>query len=292
MARAPVRDRGGTSRGPPTHPTEPSDEGPAAIPPTSQFAEVSRGVGPAEGAVAPRTLERGLVVFDLDGTLLDDLGLIGDVAGEVLHHAFGTPAEEARRHYLATTGMPFEAQLAQLFPDVPAPKRSEVARLFHQRKIAEAYKYAAPFPEIPRVLSRLTRDGWTLAVSTGAEREMADLVLEREGLRYWFDGLLGSAQGTKREHLAEFRRRYPAAPIFLIGDSRFAMEAARDVPGVVAVGRASSLKGWTLTPDDLTRWGARWADYGLGELPEVLPRLLLPAAPGPSPRRRRPTKNR
>jgi phosphoglycolate phosphatase-like HAD superfamily hydrolase len=219
------------------------------------------------------------VVFDLDGTILDDLRLISQVAAEVMHGAFGTPAEEARIHYLATTGMPFEAQLAQLYPAAPAALRGATARTFHTRKVTEAYARAKPFPEIPKLLKRLSQERWTLAVSTGAETEMADLLLEREGLRYWFEEVLGSAEGTKREHLIEYRRRYPDVPMFLVGDSRFDMEAVDAVAGVRAIGRASSLAGWSLGPDDLARWGAAWADYQLGGLPEVLERLEKPARP-------------
>lgn len=84
---------------------------------TSQFAEIAHTVIKEEPTVAPRSIARGLILFDLDGTILDDIGLIADVAADVLHRAFGTPTPEGRLHYLATTGMPFEAQLAQLFPD-------------------------------------------------------------------------------------------------------------------------------------------------------------------------------
>jgi phosphoglycolate phosphatase-like HAD superfamily hydrolase len=239
----------------------------------SQFAEVGRGVGPPKERPAPVHVPRGVVVFDLDGTILDDLGRICDVAAEVMDKAFGTPTEEGRIHYLATTGMPFEAQLAQLYPSAPPALRAATARTFHQRKVTEAYAKAKPFPEVPKLLKRLGSERWTLAVSTGAETEMAELLLEREGLRYWFEDVLGSAEGTKREHLAEYRRRFPDVPMFLVGDSRFDMEAAGSVPGVVAIGRASSLKGWTLTPLDLEKWGARWADYSLTGLPEALTRL-------------------
>jgi phosphoglycolate phosphatase-like HAD superfamily hydrolase len=260
----------------------PSQEAPLLLPilstPTSQFAEVSH-LPVVEAVVAPSRVERGVIVFDLDGTLIDDLGLISHVAADALFRAFGTPPEEGRVHYLATTGMPFEAQLSQLYPQVPADQRNAVARIFHERKVKEAYTEATVFPDVPRMIRRLGREGWTLVVSTGAEREMADLVMEREGIRFWFEGILGSGQGTKREHLKEYRRRYPGVPIVLVGDSRFDMEAAAGEPGVVAIGRASSLHGWTLTPDDLKRWGARWADYSLSEFPDVLPGLLAPAKP-------------
>jgi phosphoglycolate phosphatase-like HAD superfamily hydrolase len=253
---------------------------PVLAPSTSQYAELSRPVQRIRTERPPRVLERGLVVFDLDGTLLDDIGLISTVAADVLEKSFGTPAAEARIHYLATTGMPFEAQLAQLYPNAPEPLRATTARTFHQRKVTEAYAKSEPFPEVPKLLKRLAQDGWTMAVSTGAETEMADLLLEREGLRFWFEDVLGSGEGTKREHLAEYRQRFPERPIFLVGDSRFDMEAAQSVPGVTPVARASRLPGWTLSPKDLAQWGAVWADYTLTNLPEALAHLSEgPAAP-------------
>jgi len=243
------------------------------VPATSQFAEVARPVRAPRPVVPPQTIERGLVVFDLDGTILDDLASISAVAADVMSRAFGTPEEEARIDYLATTGMPFEAQLAQLYPEAPAELRASTARTFHQRKVTEAYAHAHPFPEVPKLLKNLHRERWTLAVATGAETEMAELLLEREGLRYWFEEVLGSGDGTKREHLAEYRRRYPGVPIFLVGDSRFDMEAARSVPEVTPLARASRLRGWALTPADLVRWGAAWAEYSLTDLPEQVARL-------------------
>jgi phosphoglycolate phosphatase len=253
---------------------------------TSQYAEIFHTPIRDLAEVAPRRLERGAVVFDVDGTLLDDMGQISELAGKVLFETFGTPPEEGRLHYLATTGMPFEAQLAQLYAAAPVAERASVARTFHMRKVSEAYANAHPFPEVPKLLKRLAAARWTLAVSTGAEREMADLVLEREGLRYWFEDVLGSGQGTKREHLAEYRRRYPEVPIVLVGDSRFDLEAAQSVEGVVPVARATQMPGWTLSPDDLRRWGALWADYSLSSLPEALEELIgaEPASPPPRPR--------
>src|SRR5208282_3093357 len=221
-------------------PAPPSGELPV-LTATSQFAEIGRQVGRSQEIVAPKKVERGVVVFDLDGTILDDLGLICTVAADVFEKAFGTPAAEGRVHYLATTGMPFEAQLAQLYPEAPTELRASTARTFHQRKVTVAYAKAHPFPEVPKLLSTLERERWTLVISTGAETEMADLILEREGLRFWFEEVLGSGDLTKREHLAEYRRRYPGVPIFLVGDSRFDMEAALSLAGVTAIARASRL---------------------------------------------------
>lgn len=270
------------STGPSDPPRVPPETGSDLIQfgPTSLHAEFSRPLV-VEPPVEPRSVPRGVLVFDLDGTILDDIDLISHVAGDVMEKAFGTPAPEARIHYLATTGMPFEAQLAQLYPEATPAERDSAARIFHERKVREAYATARSFPEMPRLLKRLAGAHWTLVVSTGAEREMADLVLERQGLRFWFEGLLGSGQGTKREHLLEYRRRFPDTSMYLIGDSRFDMEAATASDGVVPLGRASRFPGWTLTPDDLRRWGAVWADYSLAGLAEELEGLTKagPATP-------------
>jgi phosphoglycolate phosphatase-like HAD superfamily hydrolase len=289
-SRAPAKPRRRPlPKAPPDTPFDPSvgPEGDrlAMLEQTELGSEPSRGLPVVETPPEPRQLDRGLVVFDMDGTLLDSIGPISDVAADVLFRAFGTPPSEGRLHYLATTGMPFEAQLSQLYPDEPAAAREQTARLFHHRKVLEAYAHTLHFAEVPGVLRRLSAAGWTLVISTGAEREMADLLLEREGLRYWFEDLLGSGQGTKREHLREYLRRYPGVPVFLVGDSRFDMEAASDTPGVIALGRASSLLGWTLTPDDLKRWGARWADFQLNELPAVLDKLEKSPVKRPRPRK-------
>jgi len=278
----------------PAPPGGPARPGPSALPGLPMVSAPAEPTGPApprRPPPAPTEVERGVVLFDLDGTLLDDLGRISEVAADVMHGTFGTPPDEARIHYLATTGMPFEAQLAQLYPERLPAVRAAAARTFHQRKVTEAYAAAKPFPEVPKLLKRLAAARWTLSITTGAETEMADLILEREGLRYWFEDVLGSKEGTKREHLVEYRRRYPRARLFLVGDSRFDMEAAVSVEGVVPLARGSSLPGWTLTPNDLREWGAAWADYSLTELPEALDRLTAtagrPARAGPRPAGRR-----
>ncbi|MGI0151349.1 MAG: HAD hydrolase-like protein, partial [Thermoplasmata archaeon] len=253
----------------PEGPTSPSGDEPgtAGLPMVNPQSLGAGNAPPAwpreEELPPPRTVARGVVVFDLDGTLLDDMEAISDVAADVLHRAFRTPPAEGRRQYLATTGMPFEAQLAQLYPKTPESERIWAARIFHERKAREAYARAHLFPEIPGMVKRLDRAGWTLVVSTGAEREVAELLLEREGIRIWFEGVLGSAQGTKRDHLAEYRRRYSEPPLVLVGDSRFDLESSQ-FAGVPMFARTTRLPGWTVGEKDFRGWGAAWAGASLG----------------------------
>ncbi len=279
---------------PPEGDSAPGADAPAGLPMLPMAHPESLGAGnvpPAwpreEELPAPREVPHGVVVFDLDGTLLDDMEAISEVAADVLHRAFRTPPEQGRLQYLATTGMPFEAQLRQLYPDLPEGDRTAAARIFHERKAREAYAAARLFPEIPGILKRLDRDGWTLVVSTGAEREVADLLLEREGIRIWFEAILGSAQGTKQEHLTEYRRRYSDPRLLaLVGDSRFDLESAQ-LRGVPLFARTTRLPGWTVAVPDFLNWGAAWAADSLHGLPEALAAWASSAAAPRPPRRRR-----
>lgn len=58
-----------------------------------------------------------LLVFDLDGTLVPTMDDYADHAAHLMNEAFGTPFGNARHDYFATSGLPFEKQLRQLYPE-------------------------------------------------------------------------------------------------------------------------------------------------------------------------------
>lgn len=73
-----------------------------------------------------------LLVFDLDGTLIDTMGDYADKAAALICDHYGTPTDEARRRYFETSGLPFEQQLEQMFPKEPC--NTEVAQMFESWK--------------------------------------------------------------------------------------------------------------------------------------------------------------
>ena len=72
-----------------------------------------------------------VLVFDLDGTLVPTMDDYADRAAQLMEEAFGTPFDEARRSYFATSGLPFERQLRQLYP---GQETDPVAERFEQWK--------------------------------------------------------------------------------------------------------------------------------------------------------------
>jgi phosphoglycolate phosphatase-like HAD superfamily hydrolase len=58
-----------------------------------------------------------LLVFDLDGTLVDTMGDYGDKAAHLMHTAYSTDILQARDDYFRTSGLPFHQQLKLLYPN-------------------------------------------------------------------------------------------------------------------------------------------------------------------------------
>jgi phosphoglycolate phosphatase-like HAD superfamily hydrolase len=73
-----------------------------------------------------------LLIFDLDGTLIDTMGDYADKAAALIFEHYGMPRDEARRRYFETSGLPFEQQLEQMFPKEPC--NTEVAQMFESWK--------------------------------------------------------------------------------------------------------------------------------------------------------------
>jgi phosphoglycolate phosphatase-like HAD superfamily hydrolase len=75
-----------------------------------------------------------LVIFDLDGTLVDTMGAFADIAGELVNRHYGWSFERGKKAYLETSGIPFFQQLELLFPG--STENDRVGRLFEKRKIS------------------------------------------------------------------------------------------------------------------------------------------------------------
>ena len=57
-----------------------------------------------------------VLLCDLDGTLIDSMPTLAEIAAEVMEEVYATPGILARELYLATCGLPFAGQLEEIYP--------------------------------------------------------------------------------------------------------------------------------------------------------------------------------
>ena len=177
------------------------------------------------------------VLFDLDGTLVDtEKGIVR----AFLHtfRAMGRPMEEADiRRYL---GPPLRNSFSEHFQGELVERAVEEYRAFYERYGLEG---VAPFAGVPRMLEKLHRAGFVLAVATSKALPAARKVLDHFDLTQWFDVVGGASLDNTLDTKTAVMRYVLAQPALrgrhavMAGDRANDMEGAADC-GLDAVGAA------------------------------------------------------
>lgn len=191
------------------------------------------------------------IMFDLDGTLIDTMGGFADLAAEIMATCHGLPAQQGRRRYLETSGIPFRQQLEVIHPGHPL--NDAASDEFEQRK--RAVCDAAVMPEATvAALDRMQRAGIKIIVSSNSAQYFVDEFAARESFRFdlvlGFDAAAGLAKG--KPHVDHMCRTLgiELGEIVFCGDSLKDGELACEC-GIAFVGRLG-----TFTRDEFMRWNA------------------------------------
>jgi phosphoglycolate phosphatase len=181
-----------------------------------------------------------LVLFDLDGTLVDSVpGIHASVRVAVA--GFGLPAPTPAQ-LRAMVGPPLQEGFALGFGLSGADVDRAVAA-YRAHYSAGAMLEAPPYPGIPELLARLRADGATLAVATSKPEPFAVAILEHVGLLGQFASVHGAtldgAVRHKDQVVAAALERHPSGrdPV-LVGDR------AQDVVGAAVHGLPCIGAGW------------------------------------------------
>jgi phosphoglycolate phosphatase-like HAD superfamily hydrolase len=197
--------------------------------------------------------DKRILIFDLDGTLLDTMGPLADLFCDMLRSECGVPDDASRPiyHELAGKGPrpQFEAVLSPLGL-ADAVFLDDITERYWQ--VAESYE-AVPFPETLEALGQLRRDGHTLIVSSGGTTASVRRKMRVTGV----DRLIRLALGTDLEvpgmakgpghfelvkHSLSFSESELLAEGIFIGDAVYDMQVAREA-GIVGVGRVTGDNG-------------------------------------------------
>ena len=215
-----------------------------------------------------------LVVFDLDGTLVDSRRDLADSTNEMLAGYGAAPLETDEVTGMVGEGAKVLVARAIAAAGVAAPV-DEALNRFRAAYDRRLLVYTRPYPGIPEVLA-YARQHASLAVLTNKPEAPSRRLLLGLGLAPAFTEVVGGDSGYPRKpdpaglrHLMACTRHIPADTL-LVGDS--AIDVRTGNAAEVAVCGVRYGFGTTVDPDALA--GARWIAANPGEIIAVLDRFL------------------
>ncbi|HLF72121.1 MAG TPA: HAD family hydrolase [Dehalococcoidia bacterium] len=219
-----------------------------------------------------------VLIFDLDGTLVDSMGELGEMFSNLLAETHAIPRDLSNEVYFALAGVGPKRQFETVLHAAGLPLTSvdALTRTFFERTQAIVPK---PFPDVLDVLQAFDADRFEMFISSGGRTEYARIRAEHGGIAGFMRLILGTdeevpgmAKGPG--HFALFADALGISAealsgrAWFIGDGPFDMQVAREA-GIFALGR--------LTGDNGQQLRQAGADVLVSDLREV--RALLQGAP-------------
>lgn len=188
-----------------------------------------------------------LIVFDVDGTLVDSQHLICAAMGQGFAAA-GLPAP-AREAILSIVGLSLPLAVARLAPEAAPDAHERITDGYRAAFMAARQMAHAPlYDGAADCLDRLAgRDDWLLAIATGKSRRGLVALVEAHGLQGRFVSMQTADDHPSKPHPSMLERIMAETGIgpgdaVMIGDTAFDMEMAR------AAGMAGFGVGWGYHP--------------------------------------------
>lgn len=183
---------------------------------------------------------RRLIVFDLDGTLIDSRGDLADAANALIVERGGHPLPEEAIGGMVGEGAAVLVRRALAAVELPADEGSvpRFLELYDERLLHRT----RPYDGIPDVLARLAPQG-AIAVLTNKPAAPTRRLLDALGLaRYITDAVGGDGPLPRKPDpagLLALVARHGSAPAqtVLVGDSRIDFETARAAGCAICLAR-------------------------------------------------------
>ncbi|MDH5825530.1 HAD family hydrolase [Sphingobacterium sp. SG20118] len=209
-----------------------------------------------------------LIIFDLDGTLLDTLQDLGDSCNRILEE-YGYPIHPLQS-YKKFVGNGVRTLIERALP-VNARTDDTITRLlvaFKERYEEKADNCTQPYAGIMHLLQTLKSSGYLISIASNKYHEAVIPLVEKYFPEISFDLILGHRAGHPAKPDAHIvfdtlnRLNIQPADCCYVGDSSVDMDTAKNA-GVCAIGVSWGFRD----EEELTRHGA---DYIIDE-----PRQLL-----------------
>ncbi len=202
--------------------------------------------------MAPHTNHNGQnvshVIFDMDGTLVDNLELIVRSFNHAVAKFVGR--EFSKEEVYTRFGPTLERMVADT---VSKEDSIEAIVRYHEYYREFFHEYAHAYPGITELITALRRANVITSVCTGSDRRMTDTTLERSGLRSLFSTVV-TADDVREEKpdpagliLTMKLARTPPAQTVYLGD------ATRDIEASKRAGIASAAALWGFGKERMLR---------------------------------------
>jgi phosphoglycolate phosphatase len=212
------------------------------------------------------TAPGGLVVFDLDGTLVDGYAAILDALSFAMGRLGFLPPTLGEVRRMVGEG------LDRLLEKAVGPARAaEGVRLFRERYPEVAIEMTELMPDVPEVLDALEASSWRMIVTSNKPALFSKMILEAKGISGFFQSIEGPDSGAPPKPdpamLNRALRRLGMGPsdAVVVGDMDIDAKFAR-----AAGCRVALVPGGSATPDELKRAGADVVLENLRALPAWL----------------------
>jgi HAD superfamily hydrolase (TIGR01509 family) len=173
------------------------------------------------------------VIFDLDGVLVDATEWHFEALNRALR-LFGYQISRYE-HLAAYNGLPTRTKLEMLSLEkgLPPALHGLIGRLKQVYTREEILRHCWPSFDKEYMLGRLKRDGLRMAVCTNAIAESAELMLQRAGIRPYFEFILSNEEISRPKPDPEIYQKALArlgiqpAQAVVVEDAQHGVEAAR-----------------------------------------------------------------
>ncbi len=212
-----------------------------------------------------------IVIFDMDGTLVDNTDLAVGAARDGLRDYFlargQKPVLPTREQVRSLVGLPAPEYFARLLPEAdrtPANRREILERVQAREEERLAAGEGKVYPGVPEVMLWLKEAGFSIGLASNCMAGYLEGNLEHVLKREWFAATACLEQcPTKIENVALVLSELGASPGVMVGDRSGDVEAGR-ANGLITVGAAYGYGNRLEILDADHRIGA------IGELKELL----------------------
>lgn len=164
-----------------------------------------------------------LIVFDMDGTVLDSMKRLSELAVGTMMLHYGVTAEEARVAYERTTGLPFAEQLNMIFPNSDQNNRVAEGYADAHRRMAGTFPMA---PRLDKVFRWLKSHQVKLALVSSTS---ADIIAQMPQVHAAGFDYIGGFRGYEKDIQIEEACAYlgvPLTDVIYFGDAAMDQEYA------------------------------------------------------------------